>query len=268
MPRPERSHRLERRYTNEAEAYKKLWAPIVEIPSRNLLAELPLKNARRVLDVGTGVGTLLPRLQKAAPSVLVVGIDHAEGMLKWAPKKISRVRADASHLSFLPNIFDVGVMMFMLFHLPDPVLGLLEMRSLLKKKGTIGIVTWGQDPGFPAYQVWIEELDQQGADQLDPANELTQHHLVDTTEKIEDLLVKAGYQSVKAWTGICEYQSQVEEFISRRTLFGLGKRRLDSLGPEARNSCLKALRSRLEKLDPQDFVMHKEVIFACAQKAS
>jgi len=267
VPRPERSHRLEQRYTNEAEAYKKLWAPVVEVPSRNLLCQLPLNDATCVVDVGTGVGTLLPHLQKMAPSALVVGVDHAEGMLKWTPEGFFRVRADASQLSFLPNVFDVGVMMFMLFHLPDPVLGLLEIRSLLRKGGTVGIATWGQDPGFPAYKVWIEELDRQGAEQLDPANELTQHHLVDTTEKIEALLVKAGYESVKAWTGICNYQSRPEEFISRRTLFGLGKRRLDSLSLEDRNSCLRALRSRLDKLDPQDFIMHKEVIFACAQKA-
>jgi ubiquinone/menaquinone biosynthesis C-methylase UbiE len=265
MSKGQDSKRLQERYSNEAEAYKELWAPVVEGPSRSLLAELPLAEARRVLDVGTGVGMLLPDLQAAAPTALVIGVDHSEGMLGLASKDFSKSRMDASRLAFLPNKFDVAVMMFVLFHLPQPGVGLAEIRQVLAARGTIGTATWGHDPGFPAFEVWIEELDRHGAAVLDPTAELTQHELVNTREKMEELLVEAGYESIETWSGLCQHKSGVEEFISRRSLFGLGKRRLDSLGAQERMSCIEALRQRLTKLSPDDFIMCKEVIFAKAK---
>jgi hypothetical protein len=46
-----------------------------------LLGGLPLRSARRVLDLGAGVGTLLPPSGRTAAIVT----DRAEGMLRQAP---------------------------------------------------------------------------------------------------------------------------------------------------------------------------------------
>jgi len=44
-----------------------------------LLDALPLADARRVLDLGTGVGALLPDIACAAPRASLFGIDIALG---------------------------------------------------------------------------------------------------------------------------------------------------------------------------------------------
>jgi hypothetical protein len=46
------------RFSRGAETYLRPWAPVLRPHAVRLLDELPLANALRVLDLGTGVGAL------------------------------------------------------------------------------------------------------------------------------------------------------------------------------------------------------------------
>lgn len=251
-------------YSEAAEPYRELWAPQLLKLSRTLLDELPLPEAHRVLDAGCGVGTLLPEISARASGAAVYGIDVAEGMLALAPDGFPVAVMDATTMSFRPGSFDVGLFAFVLFHLPDPLAGMTSMFGALADGGVVGTLTWGDDPTYPAWDVWNEELDAAGAELAGPI--LSRHDLVDEESKVIALLKEAGFTSIRAWLG--EYQNPMtpEDFLAHRTGHGASRRRFDTLDEEGRAMCLQRVRSRLRDVPPEGFVDRAEVIYAIGVK--
>src|SRR5437016_236068 len=77
-------------YSRLAQAYARLWSPVIRPMALPLLRALPLNDARHILDVGTGVGALIPDIRAASPKADIVGVDQAEGMLRLAHENGSR----------------------------------------------------------------------------------------------------------------------------------------------------------------------------------
>lgn len=94
-----------------------------------------------VLEVGVGTGK---NIQFYPEGVKVTAIDFSEGMLKKAKKKAEVLQKDvtikymdAQEMEFPDNSFDTVFTTCVFCSVPNPVLGLMEIRRVCKPEGKI-----------------------------------------------------------------------------------------------------------------------------------
>jgi SAM-dependent methyltransferase len=259
----ERDRTLVERYDAHAAAYRELWAPTLRLASVRLFRELTGKPVRRAVDIGTGVGALWNDLRMALPDAFLVGLDRSAGMLKLATPQMPRVVANARALPLESASVDLALLIFMLFHLPDPIEGIREARRVVRSGGFVATVTWGSGLESAATRIWTECLDQHDAAPPDP-NLTARDELLDTPEKINELLRSAGFATVHAWSEPLVTVISLEHLLQLKTRMGGEKARFDSLDGTTRKCCVASARQRLEKLTDADFIATAKIIYAIA----
>ena len=258
------SEHLAAEYSAKAAAYARHWSPVIRPMAQPLLEALPLSGARHVLDVGAGTGALIPDLQRLAPGATLIAIDRAEGMLRVQASRprCSRAVMDAAQLALLSESADVALLAFVLFHTPDPRAVLRAVHDALRRGGSIGLVTWGDDPGTPGLTAWTEELNRAGAAPDPRDRSVMQQALMDTPAKVTALLTDAGFAAPRAWTRRFRHQFTLDELLAVQTGCGGPARRLATLPPETAAHCEARVRERLTALP--ELVYEPEVVYGVA----
>lgn len=150
----------------------------------------------RVLDVGTGRGTLLfPAVNKVGPKGKVLGIDISDRMVRLTAKEIidrgasnARVlRMDAEHLVFPDNYFDFVLCGFTIFFFPNPELAIKAFLRALKDGGKLVVTTSGKpDPKWKWSGLLLEKYHK---------NETLVNPII-TSFTLKDMVSGAGFSQV------------------------------------------------------------------------
>jgi len=252
------------RYESVADAYIEYWAPLLRRSGRELARQFEDDRPGTVIDVGCGVGALLPVLDELFPTAQIFGMDRTLGMLRRAEPRFGRAVLDATRLPVRANSVDLMLFCFMLFHLDDPADALREAHRVLRSGGRAGSLTWGASEPQPADDVWISCLDEFGAEALDPS--LYSHHeLVDTPEKMRTHFDGAGFTDVRTRRGELVQHTDPATFLAQKQGLGSQQPRYDSLDEDAQRACSREALRRFLELPPDAWMQRHSIIISQAR---
>ena len=151
-----RTDEIRAAYDATGEAWGDGPARVYRALARPVLDALDDVRGARVLDIGTGSGVLADELVRRGARV--VGVDLSHGMLRrGAQRRPPSVVADVRALALAAGCVDLVTASFVLNHLDDPVLGLREVRRVLRPGGRVLATTFEGDAPHPAKQL-LEEV--------------------------------------------------------------------------------------------------------------
>jgi trans-aconitate 2-methyltransferase len=107
-------------------------------PSRELIARIPLRKPRRILDLGCGSGLSTIELRRAFPKSEIVGVDLSPDMLKAAAKRlpgVSFLEGDAG--SFDSRGFDLVFSNALFQWVPDHLGVIARLAAALPERGAL-----------------------------------------------------------------------------------------------------------------------------------
>ncbi|MEV4345588.1 methyltransferase domain-containing protein [Actinoplanes sp. NPDC049596] len=192
-------------WAGRATAYEGSFAALCAHPAGALLDAADVRPGSRVLDVGTGTGTVASLA--CDRSAHVVAVDAEPTMLDLARGRVPAAEfhhAVLPRLPFVDDSFDAAVANFVLNHVGDPAAALRELQRVVRPGGRVAVTIWPY-PTPPAQQLWATVFDAAGAERptdmprLSPDKDFPR-----TPEGLANLLQRAGLAGVScdtlAWT--------------------------------------------------------------------
>ena len=273
------AERQAKRYDRIADGYARWWAPVIEPWSVRVLDHMAADvdaGATRLIDVGTGTGSVAFAALRRWPRVRVVGVDPSAGMLDVARaraadaltpsqrRRMEFVEAFGDRLPFNAGDFDAAVSAFVLQLVPSRARVLREVRRVLRPGGRLAYVTWlAGERRFAGDSVLDRVLDEAGFDPPEPDSRPGD---LASVAAASAGLRAAGFRHVRAgpdelahaWTPDA-YMAFVTEFDEEDTFASMAAR-------ERRRTVAK-LRSRLSALPAGDLVLHLPVVYATGIRA-
>jgi len=126
----------------------------------------------RILDVGSGTGSLAFAIGDRLPEALIVGIDKSREYVEYAIERngfqdrIGFKVGDAQQLKFEDASFDAAVSLLVFNFIPDPKKALFELCRVIKPGGSISAAVWDYGRGMQMLRTFWD-----AAIRIDPAAE-------------------------------------------------------------------------------------------------
>jgi SAM-dependent methyltransferase len=141
-------------WAGQAAAYESSFAALCAHPAGLLLDAANVGAGDRLLDVGTGTGTVAALAY--ARGAAVVAVDAEPSMVELARHRIpaAEVRqATLPQLPFADNSFDAAVANFVINHVGDPGAAVDELQRVVRPGGRLAVTIWPH-PQPPAQELW------------------------------------------------------------------------------------------------------------------
>jgi SAM-dependent methyltransferase len=159
----------------DAEAYERFMGRWSRLVAPRLVDFTDLPDRGRVLDVGSGTGSLAFAIAERNNHARVLGIDPSQEYVAYAinrnsfPDRASFEVGDAQQLHFPDASFDAALSLLVFNFIPDPKKALLELRRVTQLGGRISAGGWDYGAGMRMLRTFWDaavHIDP-GADKLD-----------------------------------------------------------------------------------------------------
>jgi SAM-dependent methyltransferase len=137
-----------------AAAYERFMGRWSRLVAPRLLDFTALPDRGRVLDVGSGTGSLSFAIAERMVRVRVLGIDPSKEYVAYSnsrnpfPDRASFQVGDAQQLQFPDASFDAGLSLLVFNFIPDPLKALLEVRRVTRPGGKLSAAVWDYGAGM------------------------------------------------------------------------------------------------------------------------
>ena len=182
---------------NDGSAYEKMMGVWSQLLGTQFIEWLNPKDGQSWIDIGCGTGAFTAQIAELCSPSQLLGIDPSEHQIEFARKRSMAHSAifqtgDATDLPCEPSSFDVATMALVLFFLLDPVLGMTEMKRVVKSEGTLAAYVWDiPGEGLPIDPIHAE-FRKRGIDYPLPPNSD-----VSNIDKLKILWTEAGLRSLE-----------------------------------------------------------------------
>lgn len=260
------------RYDRISEGYARWWAPVIApaaVTAIDAVAAAIDAGATKVLDVGTGTGTLAIALLRRWPHVRVTAIDASRGMVDKAAGEADRLLtadqrarlhlrvAFADDLGLDNRSIDVAVSSFVLQLVPNRFRALREIHRVLRPGGVFGWVSW-----LAHDAIWAPDID------FDDALEDVGEEPREWDDRPGDLrspataaaqMRRAGFARVTATAGELVHDFTIDGFVGFMAEFD-EEDLVQSLEPAVRARFDAALRTRLARRHPDQLALRQPTV--------
>ena len=156
----------------DAEAYERFMGRWSRVVAPRLVDFTELPERGRMLDVGSGTGSLAFAIAERKSHTHVLGIDPSKEYVAYAasrnpfPDRVGFGVGDAQQLDFPDASFDASLSLLVINFIPDPKKALFELRRVTKPGGKLSAAVWDYSAGMRMLRTFWD-----AAVHLDPAAE-------------------------------------------------------------------------------------------------
>jgi len=203
-----------RAYDDVADDYARAVAPHFAPIAADLVAFAEVPDGGRLLDVGTGTGSVL----RAATTLAAFGVDPSAPMLRNA-RGLNVAAADTINLPFRNDTFHAATAQFVLPLFTKLDTALFDIVRVLRPGGVLAVATWeaGEDE---LSKIWRELTERAVGEEMmrDEMRELEPQTLVaENKDRLEQALRDAGLHPVRVERRKYKLEMSRNDYLTEKT---------------------------------------------------